>query len=119
MKEFIRNQDKNHKTGRNSILMDKAHNTLLAGKGRHAQISGTRFYQPVFPKAPIMETRLRTLLKACSWQLLGLLTTGLLAYALTGSFAEAGGFAMVTAGTGLLCYILHERLWLAVRWGRQ
>ncbi|MBC7135507.1 MAG: DUF2061 domain-containing protein [Oceanibaculum nanhaiense] len=65
-----------------------------------------------------METRLRTLLKACSWQLLGLLTTGLLAYALTGSFAEAGGFALVTAGTGLLCYILHERLWLAVRWGR-
>ena len=65
-----------------------------------------------------METRTRTIIKACSWQACGLVTTTLLALILTGSLAEAGGFAVLSAGVGLVCYCIHERCWLMVRWGR-
>lgn len=65
----------------------------------------------------VSETRLRTFLKAASWQFVGLVTTTVMALALTGSFAEAGGFALSSAVVGLVCYCLHERVWLAISWG--
>lgn len=65
-----------------------------------------------------METRRRTFAKACSWQSLGLVTTSALAFILTGSLTAAGGFALATTLIGFVCYLLHERVWQLIDWGR-
>lgn len=64
------------------------------------------------------ERKLRSIIKAISWQLLGLLTTTAIAYAWTGSVSQAGGFALLSAAIGMACYFLHERLWASIAWGR-
>lgn len=65
-----------------------------------------------------METRSRTLVKAVVWQALGLLTMTLVGWAITGSVAVGGGMAVINAGIGFCAYVLHERFWSGVRWGR-
>ncbi len=65
-----------------------------------------------------METRTRSIVKAISWQLIGLVTMTLLAFLATGNWGSAGGLALGAAGTGFVCFILHERLWAHIRWGR-
>lgn len=66
-----------------------------------------------------MESRTRTLTKAVTWQLSGLFTMTLLGYLYTGSVRSAGSLALVTAVTGAICYVLHERLWGRISWGTQ
>ncbi|WP_420407888.1 DUF2061 domain-containing protein [Hoeflea sp.] len=64
-----------------------------------------------------MESNLRTIIKAVTWQLLGLLTTSLLAWFHTGSVLDALTFALSTSATGFAFFFLHERVWARVRWG--
>lgn len=65
-----------------------------------------------------MESTIRTIAKAVSWQLLGLLTMTLIGYLFTGSVAAAGSLAIVTAVIGAVCYVFHERAWNRIAWGR-
>lgn len=65
-----------------------------------------------------MESTTRTLVKAASWQLLGLFSMALIGYLFTGSLLTAGSLAVVTTATGSVCYVLHERAWNRVGWGR-
>lgn len=65
-----------------------------------------------------MESPTRTIAKAVSWQLLGLLSMTLIGYLFTGSVAAAGSLAVVTAVVGAVCYVLHERVWNRIAWGR-
>jgi uncharacterized membrane protein len=65
-----------------------------------------------------VESRRRTFAKACSWQSLGLVTNSALAFVLTGSLTAAGGFALATTLVGFVCYLLHERVWQLIEWGR-
>ncbi len=65
-----------------------------------------------------METRQRTVVKALLWQALGLaimLCVGVLA---TGSVALGGAMAVTNTSVGLITYIVYERLWARVSWGR-
>lgn len=65
-----------------------------------------------------METRQRTVVKALLWQVLGLavmLGVGVLA---TGSVALGGTIALANTAVGFLTYIVYERLWSRVSWGR-
>lgn len=64
-----------------------------------------------------METNLRTIAKAITWQILGLIITGGLALGYTGSVITALSFALSTAASGLAFFFVHERLWARVRWG--
>ena len=64
-----------------------------------------------------MESKLRTIAKALTWQALGLTVTGALAWFHTGNMATALSFALTTAASGLAFFIVHERLWARVRWG--
>ncbi|WP_319022473.1 MULTISPECIES: DUF2061 domain-containing protein [unclassified Meridianimarinicoccus] len=64
------------------------------------------------------DTPLRTLAKTLTWQGLGLLSMTLIGLAITGSVAAGGTIALIGAGVGTVCYVLHERLWARVRWGR-
>ena len=66
-----------------------------------------------------MESPARSIVKAITWQLLGLVTMTELAWLATGSLAAAGGLAISGALSGFVCFILHERLWARISWGRR
>ena len=60
------------------------------------------------------ESRLRSLLKACSWRVIATLTTSGIAFGITGEVDTAvmiGGIELVLK---LFIYYLHERAWQAV-----
>ncbi|GGL62737.1 DUF2061 domain-containing protein [Wenxinia marina] len=65
-----------------------------------------------------MDTTARTITKAISWQAWGLVTMTLIGWLMTGSVQQGGALALTLALVGLVSYILHERLWARVRWGR-
>lgn len=65
-----------------------------------------------------MESHTRSIVKAVSWQLVGLVTMTLLAFVATGDWRAAGGLALGAAGTGFVCFIIHERVWAHISWGR-
>lgn len=65
-----------------------------------------------------MDTRKRTIAKAVSWQVLGLITMTLLALIFTGNIASAGGLALGGALSGFVFFVIHERVWARIPWGR-
>ncbi|XWN33602.1 MAG: DUF2061 domain-containing protein [Devosia sp.] len=65
-----------------------------------------------------VETRKRSLLKAVTWQACGLVTMGFVGLAFTGSVVAGGALAVTSTCVGLLGYIVHERVWARVSWGR-
>ena len=65
-----------------------------------------------------LETKFRTIAKAITWQVLGLATTGALAWLHTGSVQDAITFALSTAAIGMTFFVVHERMWDRVTWGR-
>lgn len=66
-----------------------------------------------------MDTNGRIMAKALSWQGLGLCSMTALGYAFTGSLGEGGALAIASTAVGMVCYVLHEKLWARVRWGRR
>jgi uncharacterized membrane protein len=65
-----------------------------------------------------METRARTLVKSIVWTLVGLVSMILVGLAFTGSVAIGGAMAVVNAVLGFACYLLYERIWARISWGR-
>jgi len=65
-----------------------------------------------------METRRRTLVKAIIWNLIGLASMYIVGYLATGSVAVGGSIAVVNTVLGLCCYLVYERVWTRIRWGR-
>lgn len=65
-----------------------------------------------------MESPRRTIAKAVSWQTLGLFTMAVIGFFFTGSIMAAGSMAIVTTFSGAVCYVLHERAWNRIVWGR-
>jgi uncharacterized membrane protein len=65
-----------------------------------------------------MDTRKRTFVKAIIWNLIGLSVMMLVGFVATGSFAIGGAMAVVNASIGLTSYVLYERVWDRVHWGR-
>lgn len=64
-----------------------------------------------------MESKKRSLAKAVSWQLIGLVSMAVLGELFTGSFFAGSELALTSCAFGFVMYILHERVWAAVRWG--
>jgi uncharacterized membrane protein len=65
-----------------------------------------------------METRRRTLVKAVLWNLLGLAVMALVGLVMTGSAAVGGAMAAINTVIGLTMYVLYERFWARITWGR-
>ncbi|MDF1716368.1 MAG: DUF2061 domain-containing protein [Antarcticimicrobium sp.] len=65
-----------------------------------------------------METRGRSLVKAVIWNLIGLAVMALVGLAATGSAAVGGAMALINTAVGLVMYLLYERIWANIRWGR-
>ena len=65
-----------------------------------------------------METRTRSLVKAICWNILGLAMMAIVGLAMTGSLAMGGAIAVLNTAIGFVSYLLYERFWAGVRWGR-
>ncbi|NOC82603.1 DUF2061 domain-containing protein [Ruegeria sp. HKCCD6428] len=65
-----------------------------------------------------METRRRSVVKAIVWNAMGLATMTLVGLIATGSAAVGGALALVNTAIGLALYIVYERIWAGVSWGR-
>ncbi|MEP2028185.1 MAG: DUF2061 domain-containing protein [Paracoccaceae bacterium] len=65
-----------------------------------------------------METRTRSLVKASIWTLLGLLVMSSIGLLFTGSLVTGGIMAFVNSAIGLITYLIYERVWANVSWGR-
>lgn len=65
-----------------------------------------------------METRKRSLVKALVWNTIGLLTMTLVGLAATGSVSLGGTMALINTGLGFACYLIYERVWTRITWGR-
>lgn len=65
-----------------------------------------------------METRARTLVKAVIWNAMGLAVMSLVGLVMTGSAAVGGAMAAINTAIGLSVYVVYERVWSNIRWGR-
>jgi uncharacterized membrane protein len=65
-----------------------------------------------------METTRRSWVKAVLWNVLGLLTMSGVGLAMTGSAAVGGTMAVVNTAIGFSMYVLYERIWARIGWGR-
>ncbi|MBP1853163.1 DUF2061 domain-containing protein [Rhizobium halophytocola] len=65
-----------------------------------------------------MESTGRTILKAITWQTLGITIMTALGYLQTGSLTGALWIAVSASASGFLLFFVHEKIWNAVRWGR-
>ena len=65
-----------------------------------------------------MDSKTRTFVKAVVWMALGFLTMGLVGLAVTGSVLAGAGMAILNSLIGLLCYVIYERIWARIKWGR-
>ncbi len=66
-----------------------------------------------------METLKRSWLKAVLWNLLGLISMALVGLALTGSLFMGGAMAVINTAIGFSLYLLYERMWDRISWGRK
>ena len=66
-----------------------------------------------------METTRRSFVKAVVWTLIGLISMTLTGLWLTGSAEVGGTLALINTGLGLVSYVIYERVWARVTWGRQ
>ncbi|SFQ36625.1 Uncharacterized membrane protein [Roseivivax halotolerans] len=66
-----------------------------------------------------MDTTRRTVAKALCWQALGLCTMTGLGYLFTGSVSQGGAIALTSSGVALVAYVVHERIWDKISWGRR
>lgn len=65
-----------------------------------------------------METARRSLVKAGIWTLMGLLVMIGVGFGFTGSLLTGGAMAAVNALVGMGCYLIYERVWARISWGR-
>ena len=65
-----------------------------------------------------METRRRSLLKAISWRILGVIITTTIAYILTGTLTFALEIGLTDTVVKLGIYFAHERIWMRIPYGK-
>lgn len=65
-----------------------------------------------------METPQRSIVKAVIWNLIGLSVMAIVGFVATGSIATGGRMAAVNTLIGLAMYVVYERFWAGIRWGR-
>jgi uncharacterized membrane protein len=66
-----------------------------------------------------METRIRSIVKALIWQVIGLSVMVVVGLVVTGSLAAGGAMAVTNAALGFVTYLVYERVWARIRWGRR
>lgn len=64
------------------------------------------------------ESKRRSLAKAVSWRLVGLVMLGTITYFVTRSWEATGGITVVYHLLQVFLYFGHERVWERIRWGK-
>lgn len=65
-----------------------------------------------------METRRRSLVKAVIWNVIGLFSMACVGILTTGSVTAGGVMAVINTVMGFTLYLIYERVWSGIRWGR-
>ncbi|MFC4216323.1 DUF2061 domain-containing protein [Pseudophaeobacter arcticus] len=65
-----------------------------------------------------METGKRSLVKALVWNAIGLASMALVGFLATGSASLGGTMALINTALGFGCYVIYERVWTRINWGR-
>lgn len=60
----------------------------------------------------------RSVLKSISWRIIGTLDTILISYIITGAWSFAMSIGAIELVTKMGLYIVHERLWNRISWGK-
>ena len=66
-----------------------------------------------------MDTQKRSIVKAVIWNVIGIISMSVVGVLATGSAALGGKMALINTGLGFSMYVIYERVWSRVRWGRQ
>jgi uncharacterized membrane protein len=61
----------------------------------------------------------RSLAKSLTWRVVALITTFVTLYALSEDISLATIATLITNGVNFVAYYYHERIWNAVRWGKE
>jgi uncharacterized membrane protein len=61
----------------------------------------------------------RSLIKSLTWRVVALITTFVTLYALSKDINMATIATLITNGVNFVAYYYHERIWNAVRWGKE
>ncbi len=64
-----------------------------------------------------MDSKVRLLTKAVTWQVAGFCSMLLIGFIFTGSVAAGGGIAITGSVVGFVSYFVHELAWSKVAWG--
>lgn len=65
-----------------------------------------------------MDTLYRSIVKSVTWRVMGIIILFLIAYVFTGSLEETASITVVFHGIRVVLYVVHERIWERVSWGR-
>lgn len=65
-----------------------------------------------------METRKRSLVKALVWNTIGFVSMTLVGVVATGSASIGGGMAVINTALGFVSYLIYERVWTRITWGK-
>jgi uncharacterized membrane protein len=65
------------------------------------------------------DTASRSLVKTLTWRVTGSSSTFAIAYLITGSLGASSGIAVVQMIVNTVLYLIHERAWSRVHWGRR
>lgn len=74
--------------------------------------------EPAQATNDVIETTRRTLVKAVSWQTLGIIVMTLLGFVHTGSITSALSLASSSFVISTVAYVFHEKFWQRVSWGK-
>lgn len=64
------------------------------------------------------EKHSRSVIKAISYRIVSIIADGIVAYALTRSFAMTLGLVTLINTYSTVLYYFHERVWANIHWGR-
>ncbi len=64
-----------------------------------------------------MDSKARSIIKAITWRILGLLTTITVSFAILGNWTTSAVIGIVSNILKTLFYYIHERLWQRTKWG--
>jgi uncharacterized membrane protein len=65
-----------------------------------------------------MVSKKRSLAKSLTWRVIAVVSTLLIGYAMTGSWAFALSLTVVSNLINFVLYYVHERVWLGIKWGK-
>jgi uncharacterized membrane protein len=66
----------------------------------------------------MLDSKLRSLVKAITWRIIGTLDTFVISWWITDHLLIASGIAFTELTTKTLLYVLHEQGWNKIEWGR-